>query len=340
MPTYICPECELPFDHNPPLGPRESAACTATLNCTGRAMSRPARGKKRKAEEPTDDEFEAMLAAQDVPKVKKPWVVMAGRANSAPPITRWPVNGADPNVVAYVADIATDPAWGANAAHIYLPFNLLHVPVIGDADMTTRWGGLVIKNRAANRDARLAAHFAAITAAMTAATSSAKVTEAVGEAAAAMAVLDDAQFNNYELVWGFDTHSGTGIDQIWSDNGAHHRNYLIVEAKGPNAALADNAFTPQGYNQMERQWIIDRLQSMLGSTNPQAPPLARRMFDDLAIEPVVDAMNPRDSGRNRFMSQPIVGAPRATLHLRTYTAEWGAQGMLHYDAETHAYTYR
>lgn len=265
-------------------------------------------------------------------KAKPKLAALPGRAHAAPPLTSWPVNGQNADVV-YVADIATAVGWGTNAKTIYLPFRQLDTAVL-------TVGGLAITHQGADRNATLRAHFDACTAVMAKGTSNSRhITEAVGEAAAALAVLRTAAFGAFQMVWGFDTHSGAGIDQIWEKADPNAPEYLIVEAKGPNATLTYSPFTPSGYNQMEKHWVMDRLKSMLG--NATSAPLATRIFNDLNLTPVQDVVASTNQYSPLFKAakKNPLGVAKGTLHLKVITAGWAADGNLVAGVTTVGHTY-
>jgi len=162
------------------------------------------------------------------------------------------------------------------------------------------------------------------------------VTEAVGEAAAAMAVM--TAFPAYELLWGFDVHSGAGIDQIWWNADAAHPHYLVVEAKGPGASLGEGALdNPPGYEQMEKLWVIDRLGRMRSGVGG---PLANRILADLALDITVALPNYNKGMKSYYGCARSSGKlPTGTLSGLTVTAQWGADAMLGGVSGAHAYVF-
>src|SRR5581483_6070319 len=71
-------------------------------------------------------------------------------------------------------------------------------------------------------------------------------TEATGEAAAACAMAFGSTYPGCVMLWGFDTHSGAGIDQIWGHRtlAGTYDYYVIVEAKGVGQVLSVDNTTP------------------------------------------------------------------------------------------------
>jgi hypothetical protein len=251
------------------------------------------------------------------------------RSNSAPPNTVWPFPGMS-NHVTYVPDIKTHVTWQAPAVtDILLPFKSLCL-------MSVAQQGLIIDfpDLAATPSAR--AHFDAITLAMTTPLKAQDVTEAVGEASAAMAVIK--KHPGYILQWGFDVHSGAGIDQIWFNDDAKNPHYLIVEAKGPTATLNSGALgNPVGYEQMEKLWIIDRLARMLNGVGKN---VAQTILDHLALDTAVALTGWGGASKNYYGCTAQKGkAAIGTLSGLTVTAKWQADGMLSGKGKTHAYTF-
>lgn len=264
------------------------------------------------------------------PKVKSTFTVIhVGRSKAAPPITTWPFASMSKSVT-YVSNTTTDTAWTAPAASdIRLPFKALNILQLG-------LHGLVISCPALNNTPSARAHFDAITQAMASPKKAQDITEAVGEAAAAMCVM--AKYPGYELLWGFDVHSGAGIDQIWWDQDASNPHYLVVEAKGPGAGLSSGALgNPSGYEQMEKLWVIDRLGRMRSGAGAT---LANRILADLALDVVVALPYYNGGSKSYYGCQAAKGkVATATVSGLTVTARWLADGMLDGSWKTHAYTF-
>ena len=200
--------------------------------------------------------FQSGVQKRHGAKKKNKGMGIPGRALSAPPLAKWPVNGQH-NSVTYIADIDNDDDWDdITDSEVQFPFRSLTVT-------NPAWQGLIQNVPGLDADAKAQDHFAAITEEMRTNGKNTVVTECIGEAAAAICVLSESQFNNFKLIWGYDTHSGTGIDQIWrqAGNGGAYT-YLIVEAKGPGAFLNTRMGVPTGYNQMEQGWIVNHLYKM------------------------------------------------------------------------------
>jgi hypothetical protein len=256
-------------------------------------------------------------------KPRPPKVVragFAGRAHAAPPITAW--TGFVPHAdVEYSADIANDLHWLIPQApnDVRLPFTWL------DVNGLTKWQGL-IQTVPMGGNVRVRAHFDAITDRLRNARSNPPITEAVGEAAAAIGML---ALGGWEMIWGFDTHAGTGIDQIWRQtmpNGLH--NYRIVEAKGPGATLNPGIFVPPGYAQMEAGWVFNHLAAM--ARNNHAAGL--EVVNSLGL--TFNTPYPNYGGASKSYQGMASHAPHAANRLsgQVYTANWLADGRLSYVA--------
>lgn len=232
--------------------------------------------------------------------------------------------------VTYVANIKTDVAWTAPAStDVLLPFKALNV-------LSITQQGLIISFPALSVTPSACSHFDAITVAMTTPKKGQDVTEAVGEAAAAMVVM--TKYPAYRLLWGFDVHSGAGIDQIWCDMDPSNPHYLVVEAKGPTASLSSGALgNPVGYEQMEKLWVIDRMGRMLSGSGGT---LATTILDHLALDVVVAIKNHGGSTKNYY---GCVATPKkaavGTLSGLTVTAQWQSDGMLSGKFKSHTYTF-
>jgi len=258
------------------------------------------------------------------------FVLHVGRSRAAPPIVRWPC----PNMsehVQYVRNPKTHPVWtNPGPADIRLPFKHLDVTTIG-------LQGLIIDFMPLSRTPSARAHFDAITTAMTTPRKGQDITEAVGEAAAAMAAM--ALHRGFEMLWGFDVHSGAGIDQIWWNNDSRSPCYLVVEAKGPNAGLSSGALgNPRGYGQMEPLWVIDRLGRMRGGAGAA---VADQILRDLALRIIVAHPSFGGGIKSYYGCVPDKGKQRiGTLVGLTVTARWQADGMLGYTFKRHKYNFQ
>ncbi len=259
-------------------------------------------------------------------KVKKVKLGFAGRAASAPPMTTWPYGGMHQDVD-YIDDIDNSPAWalGALADDVKLPFAWL------DPTKPDKWQGL-IQQVALGGDAAARLHFDAVSHRLTTATSNPTITEAVGEAAAAMAML---AAGNWEMIWGFHLHAGTGIDQIWRQAmGQGRYRYHIVEAKGPGAGLNAGLFVPPGYSQMQFGWVVNHLQSMNANGHPAGAEIVT------ALGLVFNVAFPHYLGATKSYHGLAARAPHAVGRLtgQVVTANWQADGRLGWGA-TAAVTY-
>jgi len=244
----------------------------------------------------------------------------SGRANAAPTLTRWPFNGMH-HSVEYVADINSDMSWSIQFDDdVQLPFAHLSIR------HANKWQGL-IQQVSMDGCPVVRAHFNAITSAMLAAKSNPVITECVGEAAAAMAMLDDAE--DWEMIWGFHLHSGTGIDQIWRasiGNGLYK--YRIVEAKGPGASLNWNPFLPPDYNQMQLGWVLNHLYSMQQNKHSAGVDICT----DLKL--AFKNLHPNFDGAAKSywgLASPVKSSnTNSRLTGVVVTARWLSDGRLHY----------
>lgn len=249
-------------------------------------------------------------------KVKKIKLGFAGRAASAPTATTWPFTAMHQSVD-YIDDIDNSTPWAtaALADDVKLPFAWL------DPSKPDKWQGL-IQEVAIGGDAAARLHFDAITRRLTTATSNPTITEAVGEAAAAMAML---AAGNWEMIWGFHLHAGTGIDQIWRQamGGGRYR-YHIVEAKGPGAGLTSGLFLPPGYAQMERGWVVNHLQSMNANGHAAGTEIAT------ALGLTFNVAHPHYQGASKSYHGLATKGANATGRLtgQVVTASWQADGRL------------
>lgn len=67
----------------------------------------------------------------------------------------------------------------------------------------------------------------------------------------------------YEMVMPSDPGHGRGIDQFWMKGpAANPTEYLIVEAKGPDAKLSAST------GQMSKAWVTSRLQQLANGSAP------------------------------------------------------------------------
>jgi hypothetical protein len=100
----------------------------------------------------------------------------------------------------------------------------------------------------------------------------AKVTEAIGEDAATKYM--QTQYPDYVMDQGFSP--GTGFDQVYTkyDAAGNPVETMIVEAKGPGAALATQAAKGP---QMSQEWIENSVSDMVNSSDPATRALGQRM---------------------------------------------------------------
>jgi hypothetical protein len=243
----------------------------------------------------------------------------AGRANAAPPITKWPVQGLHDDVE-YIKDIKSDSAWAFQMTDdVRLPFAHL------DIHRSVKWQGL-IQQVSMNGSAAARAHFDAITAAMLTATSNPAITECVGEAAAAMAMLERT---GWEMIWGFHLHAGTGIDQIWRKpigNGLYK--YRIVEAKGPGAYLNSGNWVPPNYGQMQLGWVVNHLYSMRQNNHAAGVEVCNAL--NLVFQ--VAHANYNGATKSYYGLAPTSGHAAAISSLSgvVITARWRSSGRLRF----------
>jgi len=106
---------------------------------------------------------------------------------------------------------------------------------------------------------------------------SAPRTEVVGEAVAMNVMLGK---KGYKLAMPVAPGHGTGVDQVWYKGtypGAVTE-WLIVEAKGPNAKLSTSF---EGLVQMSKPWVVDRIKKMINSSDANKSAIATEI--DTAI---------------------------------------------------------
>ena len=160
------------------------------------------------------------------------------------------------------------------------------------------------------------------------------VTEATGEAAAAMCILEGTTtiYNvlttaGFEMEWGMHVHSGTGIDQIWSRT-QPSKQYLIVEATGPNAVASPGNGSPPSLYQMSTHWVIHNLEIMRRKKHQ----IAIDILNDLKLNIIVRWPAYNGSSKNYYGVN--TAAPTSNQRFRTlrrsYQAQWQPDGMLGY----------
>lgn len=320
----LCPGCRTKHDIN--LARGQSTTCKATKADKSTCFE-VLTHRNRVADDKKYDklDFQAMRT-----KVKPKYSVLhVGRSKSAPPVTTWPL----PHMslyVRYVRNTSLDPSWSTpGPADILLPFKHLDILYMG-------LQGLIIDFQPLGQTPSARAHFDAITSAMTTPKKNQDITEAVGEAAAAMAAMTLCP--KFELLWGFDVHSGAGIDQIWWNNDPANPSYVVVEAKGPNASLSSGALgNPPGYEQMEKLWIIDRLAHMRSGKGAK---VANQILNHLALDITAALPNYGGASKTYHGCAATKGKlPVGTLDGLTVTAQWQADGMLSYTPKWHKYTF-
>ena len=128
---------------------------------------------------------------------------------------------------------------------------------------------------------------------------SAQVTEAKGERAAARYM--ERHHPDFEMVSGFGM--GTGFDQVWvkKDKNGKVEEFMIVEAKGPDAPLK------KGYkkgDQMSKKWVKNSIQEMRSSGDKEERALGNSLHK---------AMNSK-SGRPKVTGkaiQAVAGSDKA-----------------------------
>lgn len=321
MTQYRCKTCDIIQDFQPIL--RGNLVPCTTPNCIGQISHR------NRYTDPNPYAHVSFATA----KVSKSstGLSLPGRSASAPPppnLTSWPRPNM-PNGLVYCQTL-NDPNWnGATDTDILLAYNLL--------DMNTQGiQGLVIDFPNANRDTEVRKHFDACTGAMMTPKTSTATTEATGEIAAAMWVLSQNAYNGFKMVWGFNVHSGAGIDQIWYKNDPNHPVYLVVEAKGPGASLSQNIFQPTGYGQMEEDWVVDRLEHM--KTNHNA--LYNQIIGHLGLTIAVKHAHYNKGSKSYFHASQIANNRKGKMSGVTIEAKWLPSGMLsHKVASHHTYAF-
>lgn len=253
-------------------------------------------------------------------KKKRSHPAVPGRAKAAPIIKGWPFVGMHQDVE-YIDDISADLQWGVRLPDdVRLPFANL------DPQGKVKSQGL-IQQVPMNGCLNARAHFDAITAKMLTANSNHVITECVGEAAAAMAMLEAG---NWEMIWGFHIHAGTGIDQIWrrlANNGKYE--YRIVEAKGPEQDLNSGLWVPPNYAQMDFGWVVNHLYSMQQNGHPAGVEVCSALR--LAFQ--VAHANYGGASKSYYGLAPAsrhVGSG-SRLTGRVITAKWEADGRLRYE---------
>jgi hypothetical protein len=238
-----------------------------------------------------------------------------GRSPSAPPQT-----DADdlplypPNGTAYVADVAAT-AWKSVTARtkVRLAYKEL---VTGNAKSQ----GMIIDPPQA-LGAKLLAHFQAVAKCMAAVHKPEDEAEGTGEAAAAWAMAFGNTYPGYQMLWGFDTHSGAGIDQIWGepDLGTGYSAYVIVEAKGVGQSLGANVHAPGQLGvQMSHDWVVDRLARM-------SDPLGAQVLNDVGLV-TGKQINTTGASKNYYEVTVDNHTPGtdASLYGVVFTARWTA----------------
>lgn len=103
-------------------------------------------------------------------------------------------------------------------------------------------------------------------------------TEIKGEAVALNVMLKK---KNYELAFAVNPGHGAGVDQVWckrQGNPPSITEWLIVEAKGPNAKLSRDS---KNILQMSPQWIKTRISSMTRSGDLVKQAVAKEIFKQL-----------------------------------------------------------
>lgn len=274
------------------------------------------------------DKFSFASARKPVSKPNV-MIIHVSRSKSAPPMASWPFLGMS-NAITYVSSTTSSMFWSApGPTDILLPFKSLNVLMMGSQ-------GMIIDYPLLSAFPSARAHFDAITLSMTNAAKAQDITEAVGEAAAAMYVM--GHYTGYELLWGFDVHSGAGIDQIWWDKNTSNPHYLIVEAKGPTAGLSLGALgNPPGYEQMEKLWVVDRLGRMRSGVGQQ---IANDILNALALD--ITVAHPSWGGGSKSYYGCAArkhAVATGTVSGLTLTAKWCADGMLDAKAKNHAYAF-
>lgn len=219
--------------------------------------------------------FNAGIQKTAKAKAKLPRIV--GRSASAPPIGWKPPKGAKT-----FSDVTTttDMDWtGPKAKGLRLV-----IPNLDGKGGNYQGMFLPFPEIASSTDKQLQRHLGAITDNMMSYQSSNQITEALGEATAALAML--RRFPSAKMRWGFHTHSGPGIDQIWEEiDSAGASIYYIVEAKGVGAQLTFKTHgpPPEIKQQMSIGWVLNNLVMMSRQDDSQYD-IARTILDEMCLK--------------------------------------------------------
>lgn len=317
MPFYNCTTCARPVELDNKLRRGQTAPCPV---CGTTLTFRQLNLKRLE----TRYDHLSFVATKKQRTATGAVVRFRGRSPAAPTRTTWPgmnLNGS----VTHVASL-TSAAWtGGGVDKIYLAYNSLDV---------TRPGmeGLIIDCPEALNKPTVQAHFMAVKVKLESATKPTDVAEATGEAAAALCILRENSIGaltlaGFDMQWGLYGHSGPGIDQIWSRTTVGgRRQYLIVEAKGPNQNLSLNLFMPPNFQQMGMRWIMHNLHTMTRTGHA----IATNILADLKL--TTGDRWPHYSGASKTYYGVLgtTGLPVADLYAVTVTAVWHGDGMLGY----------
>jgi hypothetical protein len=312
MPEYECPACEDVVAIIRKLAPGESKTCPACKNGTI-----------------TSAHLFVPSSKYEPKKKKRQSSGVQGRPDSAPPRTTWP--GTNLNSAVTHVPLLSAAAWKqAKPQRICLAYNLLDISRPGIE-------GLLIKCPKAKSMPNVQAHFGAIKHIVANPPNDKTVTEMTGEAAAALCVLTRHSFAGggisltlagFQLEWGRHTHAGAGIDQIWK-RATNVNQYLIVEAKGPNARLKVSAISvPPDFDQMSIRWVMHNLEKMSKNHNQ----VATDIINDLRLTMHTRWPNFGGSSTNYYGVQSVGNGGVGELYRVVVEAVWQPDGMLSFSA--------
>jgi hypothetical protein len=135
------------------------------------------------------------------------------------------------------------------------------------------------------------------------------------------------------MKWGMHVHSGTGIDQIWKREGAKKNEYLIVEAKGPNASLKDvTPNAPDKFEQMGIRWVMHNLIKMSKNNSDVANDILNELGLETGIRWPASSKNSRQGSTNYYGVIKASDHPQASLYGVVVQARWDKTGRLSYNS--------
>lgn len=251
---------------------------------------------------------------------------IVGRSASAPPLGWTPPRGA-----VTIPDVTqtTDAAWTAPKATGLK----LVIPNLDGKGGNYQGLFLPFPEIASSTDTQLHSHLEAITESMMSYQSSNQITEAVGEATAALAMR--RRFPAAEMRWGFHTHSGPGIDQIWEEvDMTGSSTYYIVEAKGVGAQLTFKTHgpPPEIQQQMSVGWVLHNLVTMSNQPDEEYE-IARTILYEMCLKEATNSSGGAyysgygGASKNYYACARDKGASTAKLYGVVVTALWSPTGL-------------